>query len=41
MCIRDSDIVSNLPGIRTEHYNAELLHPFLREMFEHLSLIHI
>lgn len=29
------DIVSNLPGVRTEHYSAELLHPFLREMFDH------
>ena len=29
------DIVSDLPGVRTEHYNAELLHPFLREMFDH------
>lgn len=29
------DIVSNLPGVRTEHYNAELLHPFLRQMFDH------
>ena len=29
------DIVSNLPGVRTEHYSAELLHPFLRQMFNH------
>lgn len=29
------DIVSNLPGVRTEHYNADLLHPFLRQMFDH------
>ena len=29
------DIVSNLPGVRTEHYSAELLHPYLRQMFDH------
>ncbi|MBL8414025.1 MAG: transcriptional regulator EpsA [Propionivibrio sp.] len=29
------DIVSNLPGVRTEYYSTELLHPFLLEMFEH------
>lgn len=29
------DIVSNLPGIRTEHYSAEQLHEFLRSLFDH------
>ncbi len=29
------DIVSNLSGARTEQNNADLLHPFLREMFYH------
>ncbi len=29
------DIVSNLPGVRTEFFSADLLHPCLREMFDH------
>lgn len=33
------DIVSTLPGVRTEHYNADLLHPFLRQMFDHWVVI--